>query len=154
MAGGNWVVNLDGTYLDSHRSRIFSSQPYVEVVGKWSSRDLFVRWKHQASFTYSTGPWSGTLTQGFTAGYKDEVPAGTVPAGFNPDVKSFTTYDLSLTYTGIKNLTVTGGVKNLLDTDPPFTAHNLDFAAGAGWDPRGADPRGRAFTLRVNYKFF
>ena len=154
VAGGNWVVNLDGTYLDSHRSRIFSSQPYVEVVGKWSSRDLFVRWKHQASFTYSTGPWSGTLTQGFTAGYKDEVPAGTVPAGFNPDVKSFTTYDLSLTYTGIKNLTVTGGVKNLLDTDPPFTAHNLDFAAGAGWDPRVADPRGRAFTLRVNYKFF
>ena len=154
VAGGNWVVNLDGTYLDSHRSRIFSSQPYVEVVGKWSSRDLFVRWKHQASFTYSTGPWSGTLTQGFTAGYKDEVPAGTVPAGFNPDVKSYTTYDLSLTYTGIKNLTVTGGVKNLLDTDPPFTAHNLDFAAGAGWDPRVADPRGRAFTLRVNYKFF
>ena len=126
----------------------------MEVVGKWSSRDLFVRWKHQASFTYSTGPWSGTLTQGFTAGYKDEVPAGTVPAGFNPDVKSYTTYDLSLTYTGIKNLTVTGGVKNLLDTDPPFTAHNLDFAAGAGWDPRVADPRGRAFTLRVNYKFF
>ena len=154
VAQGTWVVNLDGTYLDSHRSRIFSSQPYVEAVGKWSSRDLFVRWKHQASFTYSTGPWSGTLTQGFTAGYKDEVPVGTVPAGFNPDVKSYTLYDLSLTYTGIKNLTVTGGVKNLLDTDPPFTAHNLDFAAGAGWDPRVADPRGRAFTLRLNYKFF
>ena len=49
---------------------------------------------------------------------------------------------------------VYGGVKNLLDTDPPFTAHNLDFAAGAGGDPRVADPRGRAFTLRVNYKFF
>ena len=154
LAEGTWAVNLEGTYLDSHRSRIFSSQPFVEAVGKWSSRDLFLRWKHQASFTYSTGPWSGTLTQGFKAGYKDEVPVGTVPAGFNPDVKSYTLYDLSLTYTGIKNLTVTGGVKNLLDKDPPFTAHNLDFAAGAGWDPRVADPRGRAFTLRVNYKFF
>lgn len=154
IASGTWVANIDGTYLDSHRSRIFASQPYVEAVGQWSSRDLFVRWKHQASFTYSQGPWSGTLSQSYTSGYKDEVPSGVVPAGFNPDVKAYTVYNLSATYTGIKNLTLTGGIKNLLDTDPPFTAHNLDFAAGAGWDPRVADPRGRAFTLRASYKFF
>ena len=154
LANGNWNVNVDGTYMDSHRSRIFASQPFVETVGKWNSRDLFVRWKHQASFTYSQGPWAGTLSQSYTMGYKDEVPLGVVPPGFNPDVKSYTLYNLALTYTGMKNLTVTAGVKNLLNTDPPFTAHNLDFAAGAGWDPRVADPRGRAYTLRVNYKFF
>jgi iron complex outermembrane receptor protein len=154
VADGRWNANIDGTYMDSHRSRIFAGQPYVETVGLWNSRDLFVRWKHQASFTYGRGEWAGTLTQGYTAGYKDEVPTGVVPPGFNPDVKSYTTYDLSGTYTGIKNLTVTAGIKNLLDTDPPFTAHNLDFAAGAGWDPRVADPRGRAFQLRVGYKFF
>ena len=151
---GRWNANLDGTYIDSHRSRIFANRPYVETAGQWSSRDLFVRWKHQASFTYSQGPWSGTLNQSYTAGYKDEVPVGTVPPGFNPDVDSYITYGASLTYSGIKNLTLTAGVKNLLDTDPPFTAHNLDFAAGAGWDPRVADPRGRAYTLRLTYKFF
>ena len=154
FTGATWSAKLDGTYMDSHRSRIFSSQPYVETVGKWASRDLFVRWKHQASFTVTQGDWSATASQGYTAGYKDEVPAGTVPAGFNPDVKNYTLYDLSATYSGIKNFTVTAGIKNLLDTDPPFTAHNLDFAAGAGWDPRVADPRGRAFTLRLSYKFF
>ena len=69
---------------------------------------------------------------------------GTVPPGFNPDVASYTVYNLSATYTGFKNLTLTGGIKNLFDTDPPFTAHNLDFAAGAGWDPGVADPRGLA----------
>ncbi len=154
LSGASWSAKLDGTYMDSHRSRIFASQPYVETVGKWNSRDLFVRWKHQASFTYTQGDWSGSFSQGYTAGYKDEVPSGVVPAGFNPDVKNYVIYDLSATYSGIKNLTLTAGIKNLLDTDPPFTAHNLDFAAGAGWDPRVADPRGRAFTLRVNYKFF
>ena len=154
LAGGKLTTNLDGTYIDSHRSRIFSSQPFVETVGKWNSRDLFVRWKHQLSFNYAFGDWSGTLTQGYTAGYKDEVPAGVVPAGFNPDVKPYTLYDLSATWTGVKNLTVTAGIKNLFDKEPPFTAHNLDFAAGAGWDPRVADPRLRAFTLRVAYKFF
>ncbi|MDO9284063.1 MAG: TonB-dependent receptor [Aquabacterium sp.] len=152
--GAKWVATLDGTYMDSHRSRIFASQPFVETVGQWNSRNLFVRWKHQLGLTYNRGPWSATVSQSFTDGYKDEKPAGTVPAGFNPDVGSYTVYNLSATYTGFKNLTLTGGIKNLLDTDPPFTAHNLDFAAGAGWDPRVADPRGRAFTLRATYKFF
>jgi iron complex outermembrane receptor protein len=154
LFSGKWNATLDGTYIDSHRSRIFNTQPYVETVGQWNSRDLFVRWKHQASFTYTEGPWSGTVSQGYTAGYKDEKPTGVVPAGFNPDVKSYITYDLSVTYTGIKDLTLTAGVKNLLDTKPPFTAHNLDFAAGAGWDPRVADPRLRAYQLRASYKFW
>jgi iron complex outermembrane receptor protein len=154
LGADRWTAGIDGTYIDSHRSRIFSSAPYVESVGQWSSRDLFVRWKHQAQFTYVHGPWSATMTQSYTSGYKDEVPSGVVPPGFNPDVKSYTVYGLSASYTGIKNLKLTAGIKNLFDTDPPFTAHNLDFAAGAGWDPRVADPRGRSFTLSVNYKFF
>jgi iron complex outermembrane recepter protein len=154
MGEAKWSASIDGTYIDSRRGRLFATDPYTEVAGQWNSRDLFVRWKHNAQFTYTTGPWSGTLTQSYTSGYKDEVPVGVVPPGFNPDVKSYTIYGVSLTYTGIKNLTLTGGIKNLLDKDPPFTAHNLDFAAGAGWDPRVADPRGRAYTLRVNYKFF
>ncbi|MFS8064087.1 MAG: TonB-dependent receptor domain-containing protein, partial [Luteimonas sp.] len=154
FGSGRLNAGVNGTYMDSHRSRIFSSQPYVETVGQWNSRDLFVRWKHEAQVTYSEGPWSGTLNQSFTSGYKDQVPAGLVPSGFNPDVDRYISYGLSGTYTGFKNLSITAGIKNLLDTDPPFTAHNLDFAAGAGWDPRVADARGRAYTLRVSYKFF
>ena len=153
LGTGKWVAGLDGTYMDSFRSRIFSTTPYTETVGKWNSRDLFVRWKHQASFTYTEGVWSGTLLQSYTAGYKDEVPLGTVPAGFNPDVKSYTVYNVSATYTGFKNTAITAGIKNLLNTDPPFTAHNVDFAAGAGWDPRVADPRGRAFNILLKYSF-
>lgn len=153
MGAGKWAAGLEGTYMDSFRSRVFSTTPYTETVGKWNSRDLFVRWKHQAHFTYTEGPWSGTLTQSYTAGYKDEVPLGVVPPGFDPDVKSYTVYNISATYTGFKNTSITAGIKNLLNTDPPFTAHNVDFAAGAGWDPRVADPRGRAFTLLVKYSF-
>ncbi|GAP38495.1 TonB-dependent receptor [Piscinibacter sakaiensis] len=154
LAGATITGTFDGTYIDSHRTRIFSSQPYVETAGQWNSRDLFVRWKHQLGVTYTRGPWSSTVSQSYTSGYKDEKPVGTVPAGWNPKVDSYTVYNVSATYTGIKNLTITAGIKNLFDTDPPFTAHNLDFAAGAGWDPRVADPRGRAYTLRLNYVFF
>ncbi len=152
--GATWTATFDGTYIDSHRSRIFTSQPYVESAGQWDSRDLFVRWKHQLNVAYTRGDWSAMVGQSYTSGYRDEVPAGTVPPGFDPEVDSYTVYNLALTYSGVRNLTVTAGIKNLFDEDPPFTAHNLDFAAGAGWDPRVADPRGRSYTLRVNYKFF
>jgi iron complex outermembrane receptor protein len=153
VAGGRWIANLDGTYIDSHRSRIFETDDYVESVGQWDSRDLFVRWKHTASVAYETGPWAFTLYQQYTKGYKDEVPAGTVPPGFNPNVDDYWLHHVMVAYTGFKNMTLTFGVKNIFDEDPPFTAHNLDFAAGAGWDPRVADPRGRSYVARINYKF-
>jgi iron complex outermembrane receptor protein len=150
---GRWLFNLDGTYIDSFRSRIFATDPYRELVGKYNSRDLYVRWKHQASVTYETGPWSATFFQSFTLGYKDEVPLGVVPAGFNPDVERYIIYHLTGTYSGFRNMTITVGVKNLFNEEPPFTAHNVDFAAGAGWDPRVADPRGRSYLARVTYRF-
>lgn len=28
-----------------------------------------------------------------------------------------------------------------------------DYAAGAGWEPRVADPRGRAYSVLAEYKF-
>jgi len=153
FGGGRWIANLDGTYIDSYRSRVFATQNYTESAGQWNSRDLFVRWKHTASLAYETGPWAFTLFQQFTSGYKDERPDGTVPPGFNPDVDDYTIYHLMASYTGIKNMTISFGVKNLLNEEPPFTAHNLDFAAGAGWDPRVADPRMRSYVARLTYRF-
>lgn len=150
--GAKWVAGLDGTYIDSFKSRVFETQNYTQYVGQWSDRDLFPRWKHAANLTYTRGPWTSTLVQQYTRGYKDWVPYAP-PPGFDPYVKEYIIYHLSVTYTGIKNTSLMLGVKNLLDTNPPFTAHNLDFAAGAGWDPRVADPRGRSLIARASYKF-
>ena len=153
MWRGRWIANLDGTYINSFKSRIFVTDPYTEYAGQWSNRDIYPRWKHQASFTYEQGPWAATLFQSWTNPYKDAVPSGVVPPGFDPYVHRYVIYHLTGTYTGFRNFTITAGVKNLFDRDPSFTAHNLDFAAGAGWDPRVADPRGRSFIARVTYRF-
>ncbi|MEP7154149.1 MAG: TonB-dependent receptor [Betaproteobacteria bacterium] len=154
LAEGKWTFALDGTYVDSFKSRIFITDQYRELVGKWDVQDLFVRWKHTATFTYTKGDWSGTLIQYYTAGYKDEAPAGVANAPeFNPDVKAYILYNVSAKYTGFKNWTLYAGIKNLLNTDPPFTDHNVDFAAGTAWDARVGNPRGRAYTLGVTYKF-
>jgi iron complex outermembrane receptor protein len=153
LYAGKWNFNLDGTYIQSFKSRIFVTDPYTELAGQWSNRDIYPRWKHNAYFTYEQGPWSASLIQNWVNPYKDAVPSGVVPPGFDPYVHRYIIYHLTGTYTGFRNTTLTLGVKNLFDKDPPFTAHNLDFAAGAGWDPRVADPRGRSFIARISYKF-
>jgi len=66
-------------------------------------------------------------------------------------VGSYTIYNLSGTYSGIKNLTLTLGIKNLFNKNPPAsnTTDNYQF----GYDPRYADPLGRVLFLRGTYKF-
>ena len=47
------------------------------------------------------------------------------------------------------------GVRNLLNAEPPFSAvYDTNTGAGSDWEPRIADPRGRSYTLRVEYKFY
>ena len=64
-------------------------------------------------------------------------------------------FNASLAYSGIKNLTITAGIKNLLNEAPPFSVtYDTNTGAGSSWEPRVADPRGRAYTLRVEYRMF
>jgi iron complex outermembrane receptor protein len=71
-----------------------------------------------------------------------------VPADWNPKVKAYQLWNASVGYAGVKNLTLTVGVKNLLDKDPPFSAaYDANTGAGSSWEPRVADPRGRSYTL-------
>ena len=67
----------------------------------------------------------------------------------------YSIFNLTVNYTGFQNLTLTGGVKNLMDEDPPFAiTYDSNTGAGSSWEPRVADPRGRSFTLMATYKFF
>ncbi len=156
-SGYKYAAVLDGTYMDSFKFAEFEGQEYKEQVSQFSTRDIYLRWKHNASFTVSKGDWSGLLMQRYATGYNDQIPNGGksgFPEGFDPRVHHYTKYDLSGTYTGFKNTTITVGIQNLFDEDPPFTAHNVDEVVGAGWDPRVADPRGRSLSFNLKYKFF
>ncbi len=157
---GQLSASLEGTYIDSYQSRFSVADPWVELVGKFGDTtngfNLHLRWKHTLSFGWASGAWSANLAQKYSAGYdaeRDGFGSGVIPPQAPTKVKSYTTYDLSATYTGIKNLSLTGGIKNLFDKEPSFSAHNVDNVAGAGWDARVGDPRMRSFFLRANYKF-
>ncbi len=160
--GAKWTTGLDGTYLLKKKSRVLPNVDFgASEVGKFSfADDLGLRWKHTAWMTYARGNWSATVSQVFRSGYNDQVLPGVssgavVPANWNPKVDSYSTFNISASYSGIKNLTLTAGIKNLLNTDPPFTvAYDSNFGSGSSWEPRVADPRGRSFLLGAEYKFF
>ncbi len=159
--GARWTAGMEGTYLTKKRSRLVPGVDYgPSEVGQFSfAGDLGLRWKHSAWLTYTRGPWSTTLSQIYRSGYNDQVLPGVAaglvsPPDWKPKVKAYTTYNLSVTYTGIKNLTITGLVKNILDTDPPFAiTYDSNFGSGSSWEPRVADPRGRAYVVNFTYSF-
>lgn len=160
LAGGNWVIHLNGSYLDSFRERSLSNVPYgPNKVGEYVQfYNLPLKWKHTLSFGWAKGDWAHTLTQVYRSGYKDEEPVSVasgsyIPVNWNPDVDDYILYNYSLSWTGMEYMKVGFTVRNLLNTDPPFTAHQVDFASGAAWEPRVADPRGRSFNLTVEYRF-
>jgi iron complex outermembrane recepter protein len=161
LGDGRYTASIDGTYLLTKKSRLLVNAPFgASEIGTFTrSGDLGLRWKHTAAFTYRQGDWSTTLTQSYRSGYKDAVLPGVengsvVPSQYNPKVKNYTLYNLSATYSGVKNMKFTGGIKNLFDKDPPFSAaYDSDTGAGSSWEPRVADPRLRSYTLLVSYDF-
>ena len=154
FAGGRLNSALTATQMVSHKERLISTAPLTEFVGEWSGTTLYLPWKVSGSIGYKTDSWNTTASFNFKSSYKDEDRSGyTANPGPRRDVEAYTTFNLFTTYTGIKNLTLTAGVINLLDTDPPFTHHNVDNVVGAGWDPRVADPRGRTVSVSMRYDF-
>jgi iron complex outermembrane receptor protein len=159
--GARWTAALEGTYLLKKRSRVLPTVPFgASEIGQFSfAGDLGLRWKHNAAIGYKRGDWSATFSQLFRAGYNDQVLPGVSsgrvsPPDWKAKVDSYTTYNVGVSWTGIKGLTLTGLVKNLLDTDPPFAiTYDSNFGSGSSWEPRVADPRGRAFVVTAEYRF-
>ena len=161
-AGARWLAAFDVSYLLQKKSRLIASAPFSDSeVGRFTrSGDLGIRWKHTASITRTEGDWSATLAQVYRSGYADFVipgiANGTVAApNWNPRVKPYEVFNFSLGYRGIKNMTLIAGMKNIFNQDPPFSVtYDTNTGAGSSWEPRVADPRGRAYTLRAEYRFF
>lgn len=158
--GGRLAGGLDGTYLLLKKDKVVDGAEFEDRLGVFSfSGDLGLKWKHNAFVSYGREPWTVTLTQLFRSGYENrELPGvanGSVtPPDLEERVNRYIIYNLSASIDVSEQLRMTAGVKNLFDTDPPFAiTYDSNTGSGSSWDPRVADPRGRAFTMNVDVKF-
>lgn len=155
VGGGRLTAKLNGTKMISHKERLIASQPLQQFVGKWSNVTLYLPWRISGSVGFKKGAWNTTLSGRWSSSYDDENRATyTVNQPTSRTVEPYFVANLFTTFTGVKNLSITAGVINLFDKEPPYTWHNVDNVIGAGWDPRVADPRGRTAQLSFTYKFF
>ena len=96
----------------------------------------------------TSGPWSATLAQSFSAGYID---ANVNASNRERRVGAYETWDVQLDYRGFTNLKIAAGIFNLFDRAPPFS--NQTSLGQFMYDPRYADPRGRTFYARLTLAF-
>ena len=165
---GKFSLNWTGTYMliadqDVPGSDVEHSvgrfNAYNEVTFRLISK-LAATWTQSAQLKH-------TLTANYHSSYHDEpltaddgalraVNAdGTLGAyvGLTRDVGSYLNFDWQTKYSYNKNFTLTGGIKNVFNVDPPFSQRIDGGGNQLGYDGRYTDPLGRQFYLVGNYKF-
>ena len=151
---GTVGLNMDGTLYTKHGYQ-YTGAPKVSDMGDYKDFGPTPKWRHALTAAYSTGAWNASLTNNFTAGYRDYTDPTAVNATTYPevrDVAAYSTWDGQLGWKGVKNLDIVLGVKNLLDTDPPSSRTSKNFQTG--YDAQWTNPLGRAYYVRMKYKFF
>jgi iron complex outermembrane receptor protein len=160
VLGGRVLGGIDGTWQLKKKEQVVEGGDFDQRLGVFSfSGDLGLRWKHNAFVSYGQDRWTLALTQIFRSGYKNQQLPGVESGEIDPPndekrVNRYVIYNLSAAFEVNERMRFTAGVRNLFDKDPPFAiTYDSNTGAGSSWEPRVADPRGRAFTMMADVKF-
>jgi iron complex outermembrane recepter protein len=143
---------VDGTYYYKYATQNPNGSWTGQIdKGLTTVSGVISRWRHTASMVYSIGNWDASIIEHYQKRYHDSASNVT---GATRDVGSYDTLDLQASYHLLKSWTLTAGVINIADTDPPYA----NYAASAnnfvgGYDLSYGDPRGRFVYGRVAFQF-
>jgi iron complex outermembrane recepter protein len=152
---GRATLRLDGSYV-SRYSRENADGTWTNQIDQAvvATGGVIPSWRHVASISYENGPWVATAFQNYQKSYHDQLsnfPEAGATARAPRRVGDYVTYDAQVLFNGIRNFQVALGVKNLLNTDPPYTNAGGQFAAG--YDISYADVRGRFVYGTLTFRF-
>ncbi|MBQ5948651.1 TonB-dependent receptor [Massilia sp. ST3] len=153
-AWGRFGVNLSGTRILTYDRQFGPAEPYRSNLGVFLNDQVIQKWRHRVNFEWDHGPVALTLANQYSSSYTDQNTTYDpfTDALLAPNqVKSYSLWDLTGSWTISKQLKLRAGVLNLLDKDPPFSNQAYYFLAG--YDPSYTDPRGRSGFVSVNYSF-
>ncbi len=140
---GAFNFGLNSTYVTKYEYQNFAGGPFIQNVGLYSGASPVFRWQQTLSAAWSKDQFSAGTTVYYKSGYLD--------ADGESRVKPYTTMDVYGSWRPIKPLTLTVGVHNLTDRDPPLSYQEDLFQAG--YDPRFTNPTGRSYYVRGTYDF-
>jgi iron complex outermembrane receptor protein len=153
VAAGQFGVNLEGTVFTKHGYQ-YNGADYVSDINNYKDFGPVPRWRHMLTFSYKQGDWASSLINEYMTGYNDYTNPASVGPNY-PEVRkvgSYSLWDARVSWTGVKNLELTLGVKNLFDTEPPSSRTEVNFQTG--YDAQWTNPVGRMAWTKLRYKFF
>ena len=158
MPIGQFRFSMAGTYVIDYAVTGVNGAPFPSGAGQRGPfTGAISRWRHYATIDWAGGPWAATLANNIQLGYDepcildDDGNSLDASGCLTRRVGSYSVWDVQLRYSGLKNTTLTLGVRNFLDRSPPLT--NQSDAFQVGYDPTYADPRGRTFYGAIRYAF-
>jgi iron complex outermembrane recepter protein len=103
------------------------------------------RWKGNTSLSWTAGNWGTTLSWQYTGRYKQVIVAGSNAA-------SYSLFNLSVNYTGFKNLTLYASIDNLFNRAPPYDPV-WTYTYRGYYDPSLYTYIGRYAQVGATYRF-
>lgn len=148
------VITLRNALTYTYKNRE-KTDPNQAVWDEYSGTYIYPRIRNVFSASAELGPWTPTLAVRYTGGFYDsDLPlnGGAMDAD---KVPGYEEVDIGLSYSGlVKGLTLGGGIQNLFDRMPPFSAQN---ASDNAYTQMGFAElytnRGRFFYVTARYEF-
>jgi iron complex outermembrane receptor protein len=155
LLGGDVRVGADLNYIIKYQASAFKSEgielePASDIAGTLNGGPSIPRWKANAFIEYAQGPHNVRLTIHYLDGMIDNRPSifpPTSPNRFGEKVEAYIPVDLIYRASLPWETTLTLGVINLFDRDPP--ASRQDFA----YNTYTADPLGRVYRIGLRKRF-
>ncbi len=153
LPGGTLTLrNTTTHYLDIRRQRGVNTE-WEHLLGSYAQPRL----RNVLSISHATPAWLLTATHKFVGGFRDTSLTATGSTPLPADtrrVASHSEVDVAAAYRGWRQLTITAGVKNLFDREPPLSLHNASSAdtTQLGYAELYSN-RGRFFHLTAEVRF-
>ncbi|MDQ2763617.1 MAG: TonB-dependent receptor, partial [Pseudomonadota bacterium] len=148
-SAGTFNFGLNSTYVIRYVFQNEAGGAFVDNVNQFQGNGaiagggVIFRWQHSATAQWNLGSWGLGVTGHYKSGYLDQTAPNVVP--------SYTVFDLNGSWRPTKSILLAVGVRNVFDREPPFSNQAATFQVG--YDPRYADPTGRAYYVRGTYSF-
>jgi iron complex outermembrane recepter protein len=150
---GTFHEDLEGTAVTQFLQQQYNGGPVLNLVGNLQIQALnpAFRWQHNVRVDWMSPDkmWGAGLSDRFYSGYVDEFADA---SGNLRKVGSYSLVDGYVSVKPVEQLTALFGIKNLLNTSPPFSnASQNNFASG--YNALIADPLLRNFYINLKYTF-
>jgi len=158
MLGGNFMANLVGSEMMNYKVDPLpgvNEQAKYDCAGKVNASCFNPKWRHIANLNYSRDWWSVNLRWRYMGSVKYVNTDGTLGStdylavARGNKIQAYSWFDVSSTFKVSKKVSLTVGVNNIADKEPPLTGNSL---AGNANTPGGYDELGRYFFGSVSVK--